>query len=65
MTAHVAFQDYSGALYLFNVSLRQTSSYGTNNCGLGLDASRSNSIYGSSNTVQPPAVKIRVKTRYK
>ncbi len=28
------------------------------------DASRSNSIYGSSNTVQPPSVKVRVKTRF-
>lgn len=30
-----------------------------------LDASRSNAIYGKSNTVQPPAVKVRVVTRYK
>lgn len=30
-----------------------------------LNASRSNSIYGNSNTVQPPAVKVRVVTRYK
>lgn len=28
------------------------------------DASRSNPIYGSSSTVQPPAIKCRVKTRY-
>lgn len=28
-------------------------------------ASQSNSIYGASNTVQPPAIKVRVKTRYK
>ena len=30
-----------------------------------LDASRSNSIYGGSDTVQPPAIKVRVVTRYK
>lgn len=29
-----------------------------------IDASKSNSIYGSSTTVRPPSVKVRVKTRY-
>lgn len=29
------------------------------------NASRSSSIYGESSTVQPPAIKVRVKTRYK
>lgn len=29
------------------------------------NASWSNSIYGASSTVQPPAIKVRVKTRYK
>ena len=29
------------------------------------DASRSNSIYGKSDTVQPPAIKVRVVTRFK
>lgn len=29
-----------------------------------LNASRSNLIYGNSDTVQPPSVKVRVKTRY-
>lgn len=32
---------------------------------LAFDASKSNSIYGKSSTVQPPAVKVRVKTRWK
>ena len=31
----------------------------------GFDASRSNPIYGNSDTVQPPSVKVRVKTRYR
>lgn len=31
---------------------------------IGFDASRSSSIYGNSSTVQPPSVKVRVKTRY-
>ena len=30
----------------------------------GFDASRSNLIYGKSTTVQPPSVKVRVKTRF-
>ena len=32
---------------------------------LEFNASTSNSIYGKSTTVQPPAIKVRVKTRYK
>jgi len=31
---------------------------------VNFDASRSNSIYGNSSTVQPPAIKVRVYTRY-
>lgn len=31
---------------------------------VNMDASRSSSIYGNSTTVQPPSVKVRVKTRY-
>lgn len=31
---------------------------------ISLDASRSSSIYGASDTVQPPSIKVRVKTRY-
>ena len=32
---------------------------------LSFDASRSNPIYGNSDTVQPPSIKVRVKTRYR
>lgn len=35
-----------------------------NNIYASLNASRSSSIYGNSTTVQPPAIKVRVKTRY-
>lgn len=35
------------------------------NCNYNFDAARSSSIYGKSSTVQPPAIKVRVKTRYK
>lgn len=31
---------------------------------VSFDASRSSSIYGNSNTVQPPSIKVRVYTRY-
>lgn len=31
---------------------------------IGFNASRSNLIYGNSTTVQPPSVKVRVKTRF-
>lgn len=30
----------------------------------GIDLSRANGIFGNSSTVQPPAIKVRVKTRY-
>lgn len=44
-------------------------SYGENRYGsasiTSSNASSSNSIYGKSNTVQPPAIKVRVVTRYK
>lgn len=33
-------------------------------CNATIDASRSSSIYGNSTTVQPPSIKVRVKTRY-
>lgn len=38
----------------------------TQECGKGFDfnANKSNSIYGSSETVQPPSIKVRVKTKF-
>lgn len=49
----------SGALYqLEDPDPAGTWTVGDNPDGLGFDASRSNSIYGNSNTVQPPAVQI-------
>lgn len=32
---------------------------------LSIDASKSNDIYGNADTVRPPAIKVRVVTRYK
>jgi hypothetical protein len=40
------------------------NSYGHENHTAYFDASRSNSIYGNSTTVQPPAIKVRFKTRF-
>lgn len=37
---------------------------GASNYSFNFDASRSSSIYGNSSTVQPPAIKVRVYTRY-
>jgi len=45
-----ATDGYNGGSYYFNTA--------------GFNASRSNSIYGNSDTVQPPAVKVRWITRY-
>lgn len=41
------------------------SSYQGDRYKIYFDASDSNPIYGNSDTVQPPAIKVRVKTRYK
>ena len=53
----------SGALYQTTPS--SATSYGQSGTtnGLGLDASRSNSIYGASNTVQPPAYLVNIWKR--
>lgn len=57
--------NYSGALYgVKNSSSNQAVGAAEDSDELHFDASRSNSIYGASSTVQPPAIKVRVKTRY-
>ena len=53
----------------FSAASNGYTSFGFGGAGCGkatitLDASKSNSIYGKSTTVQPPAIKVRVKTRY-
>lgn len=50
---HSKLNDYGGF----------SSSYGQGR--IGINASRSNALYGKSTTVQPNAIKVRVKTRYK
>ena len=55
----------SGAVYPIQLGNMGFTGGGSNS-GIkwGLDASRSNPIYGANSTVQPPAIKCRVKTRY-
>ena len=49
-----------GALYRINIGgeFGNTLKSGFNRFGIGLDASKSNSIYGKSSTVQPPALTV-------
>lgn len=55
----------SGAFYSGNGStVWGPNSYGYEKHTAYFNASRSSSIYGSSTTVQPPSIKVRVYTRY-
>lgn len=53
---------------LTTVSVKQAtqcaSGSGLHNLELSINAQNSNSIYGNSSTVQPPSVKVRIKTRF-
>ena len=70
ITASVSFGDglelktLSGAFYNAGSGSNPTAKGDGTPSNLGFDASRSNSIYGNSTTVQPPAIKVRVYTRY-
>lgn len=69
ITDRVGFNNptQTGAFTTATGSTKRAADEGTANTTkkLKFDASLSNSIYGNSNTVQPPAVKVRVYTRYK
>ena len=53
-----------GALYLYGGGYKNCSMGSNNNTsGVGIDASRSSSIYGNSNTVQPPAYVVNMWKR--
>lgn len=56
----------NGALYTVGKSsyMNAGASGGTNGHGFYFDASRSNTIYGASNTVQPPAIALNVFIKY-
>jgi microcystin-dependent protein len=57
---------FTGAFYNSKTLAEAFSvSSGGDGATFAMDASRSNSIYGKSDTVQPPAIKVRVVTRYK
>lgn len=53
-----------GAFYKTGGLIASTDGSRAWNQRVNFDASRSNSIYGNSSTVQPPAIKCRVKTRW-
>lgn len=55
---------YTGAFYRTDASGRAFNQDPHPNPIINFDASRSNPIYGASSTVQPPAIKVRVYTRY-
>lgn len=56
---------FTGAFYRTNINnKRGIGSTDGDNYQSGFDASRSSSIYGNSTTVQPPAIKCRIFTRY-
>ena len=53
-----------GAFYETDIVPGYANAQHSNTSVSKFDASRSSSIYGNSSTVQPPSVKVRVKTRY-
>lgn len=56
---------YSGAFYNISTGAAIQSTATENvNRGIGIDASKSNSIYGASNTVQPPAIVLIPQIKY-
>lgn len=65
--AGVPFSGHSGVFYAdggYWMFANQNQDGWKSSGGVAFNASRSNALFGSSNTVQPPAIKIRVKTRY-
>lgn len=61
----IGVRSATGAFYtLGSRSIMSRRETGSGTYGIGFKASRSNSIYGNSSTVQPPAIKCRVKTRW-
>ena len=59
-----AFDESGNAFYKKGAGTLVSNS-GEKDNDYGFNASRCNSIYGNSNTVQPPVIKVRVYTRYK
>ncbi|MCD7779759.1 MAG: tail fiber protein [Candidatus Gastranaerophilales bacterium] len=64
----VYYSDNIGAIGVFSWKSSTTSAQNLNDLVTAgvivFDASSYNSIYGNSSTVQPPSIKVRVKTRY-
>lgn len=53
-----------GAFYAYSTSSYRTADSSGHGIGLGIDASRSNAVYGASDTVQPPAITVRFIIKY-
>lgn len=71
LNGHIWVNNQSDGAFITTKSNWAFKQGGTSNSAPGVydttwnfDASRSSSIYGNSNTVQPPAIKCRVYTRY-
>lgn len=60
-TGAFSFASSSGDYYGYDKTATKKTTYPT----INLSAANSSSIYGNSTTVQPPSIKVRVKTRYK
>lgn len=53
-----------GAFYAYSTSSYRTADSSGHGIGLGIGASRSNAVYGASDTVQPPAITVRFIIKY-
>ena len=60
-----AFLVFNGAFYNYKVWGYENSAEGQGWNAVGFDASRSNSIYGNSETVRPPSMTVRYYIRAK
>lgn len=70
--AYIGTKQITGCFYCIPNGTNGVLYYGLNdNCtstndpGMGFDASKANPIYGNSDTVMPPAIRVRVVTRFK
>jgi hypothetical protein len=58
------FSSAGGAFYIENSGTSERGGIGSGNGTLHLNASRSSSVYGKSNTVQPPSTVVRFLIKY-
>ena len=63
-TGTSCMRDPGGAFYAYSTSDFKTKYDDGNGIGLGIDASRSNTIYGAADTVQPPSFSLIPQIKY-